>query len=535
MTTTQNQTFNPETVRLSEQLPYESNAVPQSHPDRLATVARLFGIKTAPPEQCRVLELACASGGNLVPMAYSLPNSQFVGIDVSQRQTASARSALRALGLKNVEIRDMDIMEVDSAVGTFDYIIVHGLYSWVPEHVQSKILEICRDNLTANGVAYISYNTYPGWHFRGMIRDMMRYHTDQFADASVRAIQARALLDFLAQSVPTQDNAYGMMLKNELDLLRQYRDTDLIHEHLREVNEPLYFHQFADRAGRHGLQYLGEAEVSTMLTSNFPSQVGEILQRISNEIIRTEQYMDFVRNRTFRQTLLCRQEISLNRNLTYKDVLSFWVSSPAKAVSDKFDLQSTQPETFALPTGVTLSTALPLAKAAFQYLGEIWPQSVQFGELFNTARARLSSVSIQDTSSFEIQAQLLGTDLLMGYMANTVLFRTQKAPFQTEVSEKPRASAVARFQAEQGTNRVTNQLHESLGIDMFGTQLIRLLDGSRDKAAILEELAKLVKDGVIIVQKDGRIINGGRGLQDVLTEALNDSLQRMANAAVLIA
>jgi len=126
-----------------------------------------------PPDirKCRVLELACADGSNLIPMACALPESVFLGIDLSQRQVKAGQQTIAALGLTNIELRPLDIREVDESFGTFDYIIAHGIYSWVPADVQDRILEICRERLSENGVAYISYNTNPGWRMRGMMRE----------------------------------------------------------------------------------------------------------------------------------------------------------------------------------------------------------------------------------------------------------------------------------------------------------------------------------------------------------------------------
>jgi hypothetical protein len=106
--------------------------------------------------------------------------------------------------------------------------------------VQEKILRVRRENLSPSGVAYVSYNTYPGWHMRGMIRDMMLYRTRECANSKLaeRVRQARALLDFLAQSVPGEDNPYGIRLKKELNLLRDKDDSYLLHEHLEEHNAP---------------------------------------------------------------------------------------------------------------------------------------------------------------------------------------------------------------------------------------------------------------------------------------------------------
>jgi len=159
-----------------DNVPYDSHPFPQSHPDRLATIATLFGMKPKSIENCRVLELACASGGNIIPLAQSLPKAHFVGIDLSKRQIEDGQKVVKSLGLKNIELKHVDLKDLDDSFGKFDYIVALGLYSWVQGDVQEKILEVAEKFLSPDGVAYISYNTYPGCHFRGMIRDMMLYH-----------------------------------------------------------------------------------------------------------------------------------------------------------------------------------------------------------------------------------------------------------------------------------------------------------------------------------------------------------------------
>ena len=176
----------------------------QTHPDRLATVATLFGMRPAPAERSQVLELGCAGAGNLIPMGAGIAPRRFLGIDLSGRQVADGQKVVGTLGLTNVELKQRSITDVDPSWGHFDYIVCHGVYSWVPPAVQDKILEICATNLAPQGVAYVSYNTYPGWHMRGMLRDIMCYHARRFDDPQARVGQARALLDFLAKSVAHQ-------------------------------------------------------------------------------------------------------------------------------------------------------------------------------------------------------------------------------------------------------------------------------------------------------------------------------------------
>jgi SAM-dependent methyltransferase len=329
-----------------DEVPYASYPYAQSHPDRLATIATLFGMSPPPIDKCRVLELGCASGGNLIPMAYGLRDSEFLGIDISAHHIAEGQALCKTLALTNIELRRFDILDLPTSLGSFDYIIAHGLYSWVPPAVQEKILKICRTHLVSQGVAYISYNTYPGWHFRGMIRDMMLYHTRQFSTPKERAAQGRALLDFLAKSVPTKDSAYGTMLQAELDLLGQLSDNYILHDHLEQANEPLYFHEFAERAGAAGLRYLGEADFNVMVTDALPQDIARTLQHISKDILRTEQYMDFVRNRTFRQTLLCHEDIVLRRALAPDVLKGLAVASSARPVQELAAIDSEESVSF---------------------------------------------------------------------------------------------------------------------------------------------------------------------------------------------
>src|SRR6516165_12727057 len=93
-------------------VPYESLPFNETHPDRLAALATLFGMSPAPAERCRVLELGCASGGNLIPMAVALPGSSFVGVDLSPRQIADGNEVVRALNLSNIELRSLDIRTI---------------------------------------------------------------------------------------------------------------------------------------------------------------------------------------------------------------------------------------------------------------------------------------------------------------------------------------------------------------------------------------------------------------------------------------
>ena len=182
-----------EIAKSYDDLPYESDPVPRSHPELLATMGTLFGMTPPTVGSCRVLELGCASGGNLIPMAYQLPDSEFLGIDLSEIHVREGTRLVEKLGLSNISLEHKDILKLSNEIGDFDYIIAHGVYSWVPEAVKDKILALCRAHLVPNGIAYVSYNTYPGWHMREMVRNMMRYHVQQNDDTQMKVRSGKGI------------------------------------------------------------------------------------------------------------------------------------------------------------------------------------------------------------------------------------------------------------------------------------------------------------------------------------------------------
>jgi methyltransferase-like protein/SAM-dependent methyltransferase len=512
-------------------IPYQSHAYPQTHPDRLATIARIFGLVPAPVTRCRVLELGCAGGGNLIPMAFHLPESEFIGVDLSLRQVKEAQKTISDLGLKNIRIENVSIMDIDHSCGIFDYIISHGVFSWVSHEVQDKILAVSSCNLAPQGIAYISYNTYPGWHMREMIRHMMHYHINQFEDTSERIEQARALIDFLGGSVST-DSYYGQMLKSELDLVQRSKDWYLFHDHLEEVNTPIYFHQFIERADKHGLQYLAEADFSTMLSSGFSKNVSDTLKRISPNIIRTEQYMDFLRNRFFRQTLLCNKKLILKRDLNGESIHSLLVASSSKPETVPVDLRQGKKQSFRTLSGLNFDTDFSLTKAALIVLNEHWPEAINQKELMRESFNRIGWDAVLETAPEKWNTVL--EDLLHCYTLNIVEFHAWKPPIEIKVTSCPKASRMAVYQITNGQS-IVNQRHENVTLDAIGNELIRVLDGSRDFGKLLQHLCKCVETGVLVIRRNDVPVTDQNLIQQALEQVLEQTLKKMAGAALLVA
>jgi len=450
---------------------YPGYVLPHTHPDRLATMATLFGMEPAPVERCRVLELACGDGSNLISMAFGLPAGQFVGIDRAGRPIGKGQALLEALGLTNIALRQLDLLDLPDDFPQFDYIIAHGLYAWAAREVQEKLLAILETRLAPQGVAYVSYNTYPGGHLRTMLREMMLFHIRDLDEPKARVGQAMALLNLLAEAQPKPD-AYGVFVKEELKRLAERQAPFVFHDELSEVYAPVYFYQFIEHAARHGLQYLAEAELASMYGGEFSPQARQILDQLSSQPVLREQYLDFLKCRKYRQSLLCRQEVTLDRALKPEQMTKFYAASPAQPVS---------PEEFRGPQGSSMTTAHPVAKAVMTQLTEVWPQSLAFPELLEGVRSRLGRTDQQD-------ARALGEILLRTCQAGLVELHLHQPRFTLQPGERPLASPLARLQLQE-SDMIATLRHTRVQIEgPLERQLLLLADGARDRAALLEHM-----------------------------------------------
>jgi len=514
-------------------IPYPTSPFRQTRPERLSAIARLFGLEAPPAEKCRVLELGCSMGGNLIVMAQDHPGSRFLGIDASSRQIGEGWKTIDALGLKNIQLKQLDILDIGDDLGEFDYIISHGVYSWVPAPVQSKMLEICQRHLAPNGVAYISYNTYPGWHIRGIVRDMMFYRGVQFTDPQTSLAQAKSLVQFVAQSSKGADTPYQRLLQSELKHIGQMEDYYLHHEHLEENNQPLYFHEFARRLAVNGLQYLGDADFSTMVSSNFSAEVAKTLQELgAHDIVRMEQYMDFVRCRYFRKTLVCRSGVRLNRTLTPHVVKDLLLASDAKPATPAWALEPAQTMSFESAGGYKISCKAPLTKIALRTLQREWPMPVAFPELLARCKAEAAAAGYPaDEAGAE---DFLAGEMLTGMAAGVLEWRLTPVAFTTVVADQPATTALARLQAAQGY-KVTNLRGELVTLDEMHRQTLKQLDGSRGLAQLTEALMAPVRRGELVLQRDSdkQPVTDEAEMRKLLGPALEKVLQNLARKALL--
>lgn len=430
---------------LYETVAYATFPEARTHPDRLASVGILFGMMAPPVAQCRVLEIGCGDGGNLIPMAYALPNARFSGIDVAGSVIGRGQRWIDDLHLPNIRLSVADVREMRTGTGEFDYIVAHGVYSWVEADARDALLAVCGSSLAPNGIAFVSYNAWPGRHVRQMLREMMLHVTRETREPEARMAQARGFLEGLLQTGMTPAS-WRDMLQHEIGLLVESAPGAFWHDDLAPINEPVYFHQFAAHAAAHGLAYLGDADTHLMFDPR------DALQGFEGDWLEREQLLDFLLCRPFRMSLLCREGIELDRNVTPGHMQRFL---------------------FAAPPGGLHGVRAPRGHASLDQvtaaLADTYPLPAAFEELLPYAQSR-------DELS-EILLALVST----GFAS----FHVYDFPCEEEVTRCPRASRLARHQAE-ASSLVTNLCHTLVKLDEPARELIQSLDGTHERDEIGE-------------------------------------------------
>lgn len=478
-----------------DELHFSSRPSPERHPDRLATMARLFGLDAPHPETATILELGCSTGASLIPLAVALPRATFVGIDNSAAQIGEAVSVSTTLKLANVAFENQDILEFDSGGRRFDYILCNGVFSWVGANVQQKIFEICGRALSPNGVALVSFNSSPGWNMRGVLRQAIAFRDRRDAPRDERLVEARLLLKFMSTALTDDMRPFSNLLKQEVEGVKGQSDSYLFHELIEPVDEPIQFSEFIARAERAGLQYLADAKAGRTLFTRFPAVVpdrqalrgyrGGELSRVE-----TEQYMDFLAPIAFRSTLLCRREQELSPTLSLSAVSSLFVAGYFNAVFPEPDLKGLEEEEFCDLRGVQFTESNPLMKLALAALTSAWPRSLGLKEIYVMVMTELTGSPPGKAPTEED----LAAGILDYFRNGLVELCALPSNFSLDVPEKPCAHPYARIQAAGQQDWATNYRHEYVELSALERAALPLLDGTRDKAELVKlletELAK---------------------------------------------
>jgi len=482
-----------------DDVPYTSHAYAESHPDRLAVVAKLSGWEAPEIEDARVLELGCGVGGNLLPMAEGLPRATFVGVDRSKRQIALARAAVEAARLANVTLHDARFEDV--ALGApFDFVIAHGVYSWIAIEVRRALLRVVARSLAPGGVAYVSFNALPGWYAKMAARDWLR-----FAEPALGMSGARALAWLKERASPELDT-----YRRDLDRVAARLDeTDaayLVHEYLSEEHHPEHVGSVIAEAEAAGLRYLGDAIPSTVALELLDEEARSRARDV--DVVRAQTLVDFVRQTSFRRALFVHADECDARGWRWRSELDpraidgLRVASRLRVSNDGARVEG--------PDGIL--DVDPGARDAFRALAEIAPRSIAFEELCAAgARDALRS------ELFDVWLAIGGLDL------------HAFEPRIAGVSDRPTACAVARH-AARTNGPITNAWHQEVRVEDVVRFVLARCDGARAMGEIAGDVRGALAAGALAFE--GR--SGAIAPADA--EALvRASVEVLAKSALLVA
>ena len=518
-----------------DRTPYNSVSFPPSAPGQLAAVAHLFGLETPEVSSARVLEIGCATGGNVIPFAAAHPQARVVGLDLSQVQVDMGRARVQALGLDNLEFVAGDIARMDlTAFGQFDFIIAHGVYSWVPSAVQEALLSAFRRLLAPEGVAYMSYNVYPGWKSKQVLRDAMQLASGASATPEEKVREARGIVDFLEEVSP----ADGVLARVVADYRAQsegFGDSYLLHDELETFNAPCYFYEVVGRAGAHGLAYLAEARPEAMFPGNFGPKVEEyLLKKCGGVQVLVEQYIDFVVNRMFRESLLVHAERApqIHYNPDRSRFRRLHIAAWAPPADGQTRLDKSRQE-YEQSDGATLFTNDPGIKAALDALSARWPWTQSRQELVDAVHARLVSEGLTPSASVgDLIDNLMSVLILQGQARcrlDPVLPEPAPAPLQLQEAAR-RMVELAGSESEAST---FNLWHETYILSPLHRRLLPLLDGTRDRDALVEALLAVVREDTIPIEHDGKPVSGEAELRDAVIDYI-DALPQLLTEMKLL-
>lgn len=504
-------------------VPYEGRAVPATHPERLAVAAMRAGRAPADPARASVLELGCAEGGNLVPMAYHLAEARFLGVDGSRAHVEAATEAKDRLGLDNLALRRADFRELtDAELGEHDYVIVHGVLSWVDRETQAVLLELVRRHLAPDGVAYLSYNCAAGWALKGELRQLLLRHTAALASPEEKIRASRELCAILAASPLREASLHAAALAERAEAALRDRDAYLLHEYLAPENHAFRQGEIRALCAEHGLAFVSELAHATS-RADVEDDLERNLRRRYDDPVDVAELCDVMLGRAFRASLFCRAGARTDADaglalLGERGVFRGSLRPEAKRTS----LDAEVTETFLAPSGATIAVRHPALKAALLELARAWPRGLSVDDLGERAAMLLELRRVEgvDPRSVETRAELT-RDLLELARLEHLDLRLSDPPCAREAPAAPRVEALTRFEAERSP-AVTTPHHAVVPLDPFTRSLVRHLDGSRDRAELARRMTEHVEAGDLTLgDPSGRPLEG-----DARAAAIEELVER---------
>ncbi len=454
-----------------DELPYTDHAYAEVHPDRLAVVARLSGWTAPAVATARVLELGCGRGGNLLPISSAMPGASFVGVDQSARQIDEARALAGAAGLANVTFHAATFEGAPLEHG-FDFVLCHGVVSWVPAATRRALFAKMASVLAPGGVAHASFNVLPGWYERLAARDWLRFasgHERGSADAA-------ATLDWLRARVPPERAGYKDGLAAVARRIAETEPAYVAHEYLAREQHPELVARVIAEAEEAGLTYLGDAIPQATAFELLDDAV--TTRAAAMGAADAQQLVDFVTGASFRRALFVRTDEASARGWRWPRRLDPAALAGLRVASR---LQPEAPDASAAADAVerfragelTVEIADLHARRALRALARVTPASLGWDDLARDAGG----------------GSALTTELFDAWLATGALDLHAFAPkLATFPSRHPRACPFARLRAARG-GALTNAWHQEVVLPApIVREVLACADGTRTD----EELAAAV-------------------------------------------
>lgn len=489
-----------------DEVPYDCQPIPCTAPEQLATTSLFHGGPCPPVRNAHLLEIGCGDGANLLALAFHRPDCHFVGVDASTVQIADARRSASHLGVENTSFQAADITEIGRELGTFDYIVAHGVMSWVSDQVRDTMLALCRDHLAPAGLLYLSYNTHPGWLVRGMVRDTILRGTA--ADASLRqmAHRARGRAGSLRRELDDFDHPYTRLLSDELARVDQADESYLIHEYLADHNRAFWFCEFAALTAGFGFRYVAEAAFRER-EYRVPLALSGAAAKLETGRLEIEELIDVLGYRQHRVSLFCHGDQVPSPEA---DGLPYHQMSVASGLRPQSEVVRLGPDVVESFTGYfesefAVELSDPLPKAALVAVAPHWPNGFSWGRMLNDAKAVLADAGIAAPS---VDA---GLDLRMQlqelYALGQVELRIREPPPPRAPNEIPTTTPLTRWEAERRAI-VTTATHQRLPLTPTDRLIVQHMDGRRGRAAIVRAVVEKLRAGEVREWREDDLISG---------------------------
>ena len=517
-----------------DEVPYHGYPFEYNRPENLRNVTALFGMDIPKIETARVLELGCSDGGNLFRFAETYPKSYTLGVDLSKVEIENGQKVLDKLKLKNVDLKAMSITDLDESYGKFDYIICHGVFSWVPDFVKDSILEVSKKLLNKNGLAFISYNTLPGWNMINSVRELMMYHSENFSNVYDKIAQSRAALNFIQESLEGQETPHAQFMQASAKNMADKEDNYIRHEYLADENQAFYFNEFIEKAKEKDLEYVGDTDVQRMYIGNLPQKAMEKLGTI-NDIVRSEQYMDFIRNTQFRCTILTHKGTNISRNITDDTIQKFSYYCNMKTLDEKVNIEDNSKVTFYINNDKkrVVDTSAPAMKAVLYTLCKNAGIPLSIDEIIKESSKLVSKVP-KETIKQNILANF-GNLIFSG----TIKYLLDKPLSVYKISNKPKISKLSMIQIQtpnhNGAYWITNSMNQVVHVQPHLIGIVQSIDGKNTIEQIKEKTFTDLKEETISANENNQKITDEAKLKIVADQLVDRTLEMLKNNSCFIA